>query len=199
MHACIHRTNSVLNSLANAFLSIESHTHSLTHSLTDLHFHPFFPNVGFVSCKTATTPSPYVGNSSVPCSADTAPRAGAQLHSWGRVYDDDRTGDSILSTLETHGPVGLGVDARCFHGYQSGIVRECAERNGLGYGSGRGGKPREKKSMVNHGDPRDVVFPAAVEFFTIKNSWGSKWGEDGYVRIERGKDWWGKIGVIYTE
>jgi C1A family cysteine protease len=39
---------------------------------------------------------------------------------------------------------------------------------------------------------------AGVDYFTIKNSWGGKWGEDGYVRIEQGQAWWGKISTIFT-
>jgi hypothetical protein len=38
-----------------------------------------------------------------------------------------------------------------------------------------------------------------VPYFTIKNSWSSKWGEHGYVRIEQGQQWWGKISTVYTE
>jgi len=38
-----------------------------------------------------------------------------------------------------------------------------------------------------------------VPYFTIKNSWSAKWGEHGYVRIEQGQQWWGKISTVYTE
>lgn len=150
--------------------------------------------------------SPYVGNTSVPCLADTAPRAQVQLHSWGRVEDQDGTGNPIVQALEKYGPMGLGVDARCFHGYQSGIVRECNETS---FGNGH------HQPMINHAvlmvaagtdlfyshqEPNnEVSFPETVDFFAIKNSWGPSWGEDGYVRIERGHDWWGPISVIYTE
>ena len=151
--------------------------------------------------------SPYVGNTSVPCLADTAPRAQVQLHSWGRVKDHDGTGNAIVQALETHGPMGLGVDAKCFHGYQSGIVRECNESN-------FGRTNHQRPPMVNHAvlmvaagtdlfyskqESNAVSFPETVDFFTIKNSWGPSWGEDGYVRIERGNDWWGPISAIYTE
>jgi hypothetical protein len=37
-----------------------------------------------------------------------------------------------------------------------------------------------------------------VDYFTIKNSWGGKWGEEGYVRIEQGQVWWGKLSMIFT-
>lgn len=148
---------------------------------------------------------PYVGNTSVPCLADTAPRAQVQLHSWSRVEDQDSTGNAIVQALEKYGPMGLGVDAKCFHGYQSGIVRECNETNFDG---------TNQQPMVNHAvlmvaagtdlcyaqeENNKVSFPETVNFFAIKNSWGSNWGEDGYVRIERGKNWWGPISAIYIE
>ena len=102
-----------------------------------------------------------------------------------------------MGALQQNGPVGLGVDARCFHGYQSGVVRECHS---------------DRASVINHAvlmvaagtdlyynEDDGISFPVAVDFFVIKNSWGKAWGEDGYVRIERGKDWWGPVSVIYTQ
>ena len=148
--------------------------------------------------------SPYVGNTSVPCLADTAPRAQVHLHSWGRVEDQDGTGKTIVKALEKYGPMGLGVDAKCFHGYQSGIVRECNETN-------FGGK--NQQPMVNHAvlmvaagtdlfypqqHQNKVSFPETVNFFTIKNSWGPSWGEGGYVRIERGHVWWGTFTFYHS-
>ena len=67
-------------------------------------------------------------------------------------------------------------------GYHSGIIRNCTSKG------------------VDHA----VLMVAAgeeggVPYFTIKNSWSAKWGEHGYVRIEQGQQWWGKISTVYTE
>lgn len=135
---------------------------------------------------------PYDGNASYPCYATDAPRAPVTLHSWGRIRDDG-TGLPILFGLEKWGPMGLGVDASCFHGYQSGIVRNCTDSHGINHAV----------LMVAAGTDiffhDDDTLPSMVDFFTIKNSWGAKWGESGYVRIEQGKDWWGPLNLIYTE
>jgi len=76
---------------------------------------------------------PYQGNSSIPCRAQETPRAQVQLHSWTRIQDDDGTGDAISHTLHHFGPMGMGVDASCFHGYQSGIVRSCPHSQGVNH------------------------------------------------------------------
>jgi hypothetical protein len=126
---------------------------------------------------------PYNGSAAVSCSAASAPRAPVQLHSWGRVQDDG-TGAPVVAGLTAHGPMGMGVDATCFHGYHSGVIRNCTSK-GVDHAV----------LMVAAGTDPDT----AVRYFTIKNSWGAKWGEDGYVRIEQGHDWWGKLSMIYTE
>jgi len=68
-------------------------------------------------------------------------------------------------------PVSIAIDANSWQGYNRGVWDGC-QHHGLnhavllvGYGSD-GGK----------------------NFWKVKNSWGTSWGESGYIRLERGND-----------
>jgi len=68
-------------------------------------------------------------------------------------------------------PVSIAVDANAWKGYNSGVWDGC-KSNSLnhavllvGYGSDGGGN-----------------------YWKVKNSWSTRWGERGYIRLERGKD-----------
>ena len=61
-------------------------------------------------------------------------------------------------------PMAVRVDASNWHYYQSGIFDNCAE--GLNHAV----------FMVGSSDTA----------WTIKNSWGPAWGENGYIRLKKG-------------
>jgi len=68
--------------------------------------------------------------------------------------------------------VSLEADRDVFHFYQSGIVS----------GPGCGNTLDHAVLVVGYGTE------GGNRYWTVKNSWGTTWGEDGYVRIIRGTD-----------
>jgi C1A family cysteine protease len=66
--------------------------------------------------------------------------------------------------------VAIQADSRVFQFYSSGIItsEEC------------GDNLNHAVAIVGYGEEKD-----GTKFWTVRNSWGTSWGEDGYVRILR--------------
>ena len=78
------------------------------------------------------------------------------------------TEDKSYATL-TKGPSAVGIDGSAIMFYESGIFSDaCSEDN-------------HAVIMVGYG------IENGVEFYKIRNSWSSSWGENGYIRIARNK------------
>jgi C1A family cysteine protease len=69
-----------------------------------------------------------------------------------------------LEQALTKGPVSVAVDASNWSSYKSGVFSNC--RTGL-----------------NHGV---LAVGYTSSSWTIKNSWGNRWGESGYMRLAKG-------------
>jgi len=61
-------------------------------------------------------------------------------------------------------PISVAVDATNWSGYKSGIFNNC-------------------KASLNHGV---LLVGVASDSWKVKNSWGTSWGESGYIRLARG-------------
>lgn len=61
-------------------------------------------------------------------------------------------------------PISVAVDAQKWSPYRSGIFNSC----GL---------------QLDHGV---LLVGATNEYWKVKNSWGTSWGEQGYIRLARG-------------
>lgn len=83
-------------------------------------------------------------------------------------YTPVATGESNLQAALNNGPVSVCLAAESFQTYTSGILKTC-----LG--------------QVDH-CVQAVGYDSTNNYWLVRNSWATSWGEEGYIRIEMGKD-----------
>ena len=137
----------------------------------------FPPSVQFLSGqggKIATEASyPYVGKKQS-CRTDNL----NQITLGNIAYVSIPEGDEgkLVEALTTHGPIFIGLDAdsRHFMFYKSGVlkVKNCPTRRQ---------DMDHAMVVVGYGYDNAVQTP----YWIIKNSWGTRWGENGYLRLAK--------------
>merc|ERR1711865_72187 len=93
----------------------------------------------------------------------------AFITGWLQTSTDET---QIAAALQQYGPLSIGINAANFQFYTGGVSSPflCNPR-ALDHGV----------AIVGFGTD------GRKDYWTIRNSWGSSWGEDGYIRIARGK------------
>jgi C1A family cysteine protease len=79
----------------------------------------------------------------------------------------------MMTAVQQYGPLAIALDASKFDYYSSGIM------NGSGCSAG---SPDHGVAVVGWG------VEDGTKYWIVKNSWGTSWGENGYVRILRGSN-----------
>jgi len=82
---------------------------------------------------------------------------------------------SLVAALVTVGPIAVTVAASPWALYSSGIFKGCpkpGEDVDLNHGV----------QLVGYGTDKDG------DYWIVRNSWGTGWGEDGYIRLEKHSD-----------
>jgi len=84
----------------------------------------------------------------------------------------DSTESQMLAWLTKNGPISIGVNAAgsTWQTYKSGIVSNC------------------KVSQPDHGVLIVGYGTGPKPYWIVKNSWNTKWGEDGYIRLAYGSN-----------
>ncbi|KAL6865206.1 hypothetical protein ACP4OV_016357 [Aristida adscensionis] len=77
--------------------------------------------------------------------------------------------DALVASV-AHQPVAVGVEATKFQFYKSGVFpsKDC------------GPTPNHGLTVVGYGSH------AGTKYWLLRNQWGESWGEEGYMRLERG-------------
>jgi cysteine peptidase B len=98
-----------------------------------------------------------------------------------KFVDINQNEEEIRKALYEHGPLSIAVDASDFQSYYDGILEDC-DFGQLNHGV----------TLVGYGQEKNV------KYWIIRNSWGSSWGEDGYIRLARGKGLCGMNQAVST-
>ena len=79
--------------------------------------------------------------------------------------------EGLATTIAAQGPISVAIDAshKSFQFYHHGIYHEpgCVVPN------------------LCHGM---LVVGYGLDYWLVKNSWGTKWGDESYIKIARGED-----------
>jgi len=101
---------------------------------------------------------------------ETKPKS-AHIHSFVKLPENNYT--ALLTAVATIGPIAVSVDAEPWMSYSSGVFTGC----GL------------TRIDINHA-VQLVGYGTASgkDYWIVRNSWGSFWGESGYIRIFKHSD-----------
>jgi len=92
---------------------------------------------------------------------------------WSWVDDNE---DAMVAGLNENGPLSVALDATYWSFYSGGIYDNSCSSTTMNHGV----------LLVGYGED------SGKQYWIIKNSWGTSWGEKGYLRLIRGKN---KCGV----
>ena len=94
----------------------------------------------------------------------------ARLSDWGYVpaSPDDAP---MVAALQRFGPLQIAISTECLHGYQGGIISNCSSTGSQGHAV----------TIVGAGTDDASGTP----YWSVKNSWNTSFGEQGYYRVAR--------------
>ena len=118
---------------------------------------------------------PYKGLDESPCQKCSIV---SSISSWKQVTYNllDPSDDSYLMSAIQSGPVSVAVEADqdAWQKYDSGVISSDVCGTQLDHGV----------LVVGYGHDNST----GLDYWLVKNSWGPKWGLDGYVKLERSKN-----------
>ena len=111
---------------------------------------------------------PYVSGGGYAPACEVKGTAGATITSYKDLPKDEA---ALTSYVFSNGPAAVAVDATSWQTYRGGLMTNCISR------------------QLDHG-VLAVGFDDSANppFWIVKNSWGTSWGEKGYIRFVKNKN-----------
>jgi len=97
----------------------------------------------------------------------------AKIKSFVKLIENNYT--DLMVAIATVGPIAVSVDASVWGAYSSGVFTGCPK-------PGQYVDIDHAVQLVGYGTQN------GKDYWIVRNSWGSGWGESGYIRIERHSD-----------
>lgn len=80
--------------------------------------------------------------------------------------------EDLLSAVANIGPIAVAVDASTWHEYESGVFSGCSYTENINV--------NHVVVVEGYGTDKDLG-----DYWLVRNSWGTNFGESGYIRIAR--------------
>merc|ERR1719283_594995 len=82
---------------------------------------------------------------------------------------------AVMKHLAEVGPLAIAVDASVWHSYSGGVFDGCSFDENISINHG--------VQLVGYGS--DFSPMGVYDYWLVRNSWSSAWGEDGYIKLQR--------------
>lgn len=106
------------------------------------------------------------------------------FHYIGGVYGAGDDVNAIMQEVHRNGPIPVALEVGSeFMSYGGGVFSGHLHKKLKRYKEDHMELTNHAVLLVGWGTSSD-----GTKYWTLRNSWGKSWGEDGYIRVERGKD-----------
>jgi len=120
---------------------------------------------------------PYTGSDGT---CDESIPKSATITGWKVLPSNNYT--AVVTAVATIAPLAITVSANTWFDYSSGVFTGCGDDWDLDHAV----------QLVGYGHDNS----AQLDYWIVRNSWSSGWGEDGYIRIQKhsdgGQQWCGE-------
>ncbi len=116
------------------------------------------------------------------CHANTSSFALAKLKNY--VVLPSNSYEPLLKAVANIGPIAISVEASHWSDYETGVFDGCNQTNP---------DIDHEVQLIGYGTD-----PQLGDYWLVRNSWATIWGENGYIRVRRTSDEQNRCGLDIT-